>query len=202
MNKRKLIVILLIIVAALVIIAVFCHRIKNGSSDNRLNLEEVNGRVEDTGLFSVFVPEGWLGVSSINVVDDYYGPTVFTIYKCVEDESDARSTPFVIVNYMGVNTTLLSPRSSYESVEDLNDMTFGNYTYTVYTGISLGHPYTILEAQGDHSDFLISICMENENGVSISLNDADVQEILDSITVTDPDVATEHTHGIRPGVDV
>ena len=187
---------------ALVIIVVFCYRIKNGSSGSRLNLEEVSGRVEDTGLFSVFVPEGWLGVSSINVLDDYYDPTVFTLYKCVEEESDARSSPFVIVNYMDANTALLSPRSSYENVEDMNDMMFGNYTYTVYTGFFLGHPYTILEAQGDHADFLISICMENENGESISLNDADVQEILDSISVTDPDVVTEHTHSIRPGIDV
>ena len=195
MRKRIIIVVALACIVMLIIALAYDEFWSDGGRE----LSEMEGTTYDTGMFSVFIPKGWLGVSTINAHDDYYDPACYTIYKVEEDEmDDYYNEPFIMINYMDENTQLISPRELYEDVENLNDMTFGSYTYTAFSGMREGYQYIILEERDEHADFLILVC--TESGKSISLNDADVQAILDSITVTDLETSAESSHGIRSGI--
>ena len=64
---------------------------------------------------------------------------------------------------------------------DLEEFTLGAYMWNGYTCTSLGYPYTMLEATHDGCVFHVMILMKNGE-YEISLNDADVRSIIESIS--------------------
>lgn len=69
----------------------------------------------------------------------------------------------------------------YEETADLEPITIGNYTWNGFTGESIGTPIAILwTGEEGAGQIQLTICLEN--GDKISLEDADVQAIIASIT--------------------
>ena len=66
----------------------------------------------------------------------------------------------------------------------MEPFSLGEYTWSGYTCTSLGYPYTMLEAKQDGCVFFIMALTKNGDH-AISLADADVQMILESLTQTD-----------------
>lgn len=146
--------------------------------------DEVKGEIYDTGVFTVMVPEGWLAVPGSDLFDEYEGdsdPTTVGIYKGAKNELDAYSTPGVTIIWNDPDKELIDPSLLYDNVEKLDPVTTGSYTWDAFQGESIGSPIAVLTTESP-AVLQANLYLEN-GGKKISLEDAEVQAILGSITV-------------------
>lgn len=148
----------------------------------------VKGEVYDTGSFSVAVPSGWkaLGVEDMWTEEEGdMDPTQVQVYKGADDYWDMFSTPGVTIAYYDADNTLTADLlpEMYDDVTDLEPLELGGRTWQGFSAKSFDSPITILwTGEADSDQFQVSIWTEMSEG-SISLDDADVQAIIASITV-------------------
>ena len=146
--------------------------------------DEITGEVYDAGNVQVLVPGGWkaFGVSDIFGEDGAMDPDAVQICKGGETELDLWSKPYIQINYYGADTDMMQPsKDFYDNAEDIDPMTIGSHTWNGFTCESLGAKIAILWAEdGDHQ-YQASVYLE-AGDETISLTDADVQAILESVT--------------------
>ena len=134
----------------------------------------------DNGIFRVLVPSGWRLFGGI----DSEGRTTqkkVHIYKDAKVEADVFTNAGITICFFDRQDYYLSPKFFYDNVEDMEAFCLGAYTWNGYTCTSLGYPYTMLEAKHDGCVFQVMLLMKNGEH-DISLDDADVKSILESIT--------------------
>lgn len=134
----------------------------------------------DNGIFRVLVPSGWGLFGGI----DSEGRTTqkkVHIYKDAKVEADVFTNAGITICFFDRQDYYLSPKFFYDNVEDMEAFCLGAYTWNGYTCTSLGYPYTMLEAKHDGCVFQVMLLMKNGEH-DISLDDADVKSILESIT--------------------
>ena len=102
------------------------------------------------------------------------------IFKDAKIETDIFTHAGITICFFGRNDSYISPKSFYDNIDDMEPFTLGRYIWEGYTCTSFGYPYTMLETKHDGCIFQVMVLMkigEHE----ISLEDADVQNILKSI---------------------
>lgn len=139
----------------------------------------MSGKLFSSGILRVLVPTGWNCFCGINS-EGTPSPKKLHIYKDAKTEFDIFSKAGITVCYFGKNDIFLSTKNFYDNVQDLEPFACGNHQWEGYTCTSLGYPYTMLEAKHDGCVFQVMILMKNGE-YEISLNDADVRSILESI---------------------
>ncbi len=180
---------ILIGVITVVIVLGLCACGGGGGNDGGGGGGAVKGEVYDAGNVSVLVPDGWMAVPTSDIFDEYdgdYDPYRVSIYKGADSEWDAFTCPGVnIVSYKPTTTVgFESTKAFYDDVQDLEPMTFGNYTYEGFSAVSMDVPITTLLTTGndDGAQVQVTLWTEMDEG-TISLDDPDVQAILESIAV-------------------
>ena len=145
---------------------------------------EVKGETFDGGNISALVPEGWMGFHGADYFGDYeegYDPNVINIVKDAESEFDMFTKPYLMINYYRPDTVFMSSKDYYDDAKDIESMDIGNYSWTGFTIDNMGYPTAILETTDGSISIQVTVILENE-GEKISLDDADVQAIIASIT--------------------
>ncbi|MBE6572084.1 MAG: hypothetical protein E7656_07550 [Ruminococcaceae bacterium] len=137
------------------------------------------GTFFDNGTIGVFVPEGWKAFEGIDSEGRVTHKKIL-VYKNVEIETDIFLRTGITVCFFGESDFYLSPKWFYDDVCDIDGFSLGHHDFTGYTCTSLGYPYVMLESMKEGTVFQIMILLENGEE-KISLDDADVKEILESI---------------------
>jgi len=147
----------------------------------------VSGEVYDAGNVSALVPKGWKVYPIVDVFDDYdgeYDPNGLSINKGAKGAFDQLTTPGLQIKWYasGDGPNNEYSKAFYDDVEDLAPMTIGSRTWKGFTAVSIGYPLALLwTEEGDI--FQVTVWLEN-GGKKISLDDADVRAILESIQAT------------------
>ena len=136
----------------------------------------------DSGYFRIIVPVGWMAFFGI---DSECRTTQKKVHICKDAklETDIFTHASITICFFDRHDYYLSPKFIYDNVTDMEAFTLGAYTWNGYTCTSLGYPYTMLEAKHDGCVFQVMILMKNGE-YEISLDDADVKTILESLTQT------------------
>lgn len=180
---KKLFAMMLVLVMVFAFVA--CGEDAAPASDGGENASEITGEVYDAGNVQVLAPAGWkaFGVSDVFAEEENaMDPDVVQVCKGGETEMDLWSKPYIQINYYGPDTDMMQPsKDFYDNAEDIEPLTAGSYTWTGFTCESLGSAIAILWAEDGEHQYQASVYLE-AGGQSISLNDADVQAILASVT--------------------
>ena len=136
----------------------------------------------DNGILRVLVPSGW---ELFYGIDSECRTTQKKVHICKDAklETDIFTHAGITICFFDRQDYYLSPKFIYDNVTDMEAFTLGAYTWNGYTCTSLGYPYTMLEAKQDGCVFQVMILMKNGEH-EISLDDADVKIILESLTQT------------------
>ena len=134
----------------------------------------------DSEYFRIIVPVGWMAFFGI---DSECRTTQKKVHICKDAklETDIFTHVSITICFFDRQDYYLSPKFIYDNVADMEAFTLGAYTWNGYTCTSLGYPYTMLEAKQDGCVFQVMILMKNGEQ-EISLDDADVKIILESLT--------------------
>ena len=130
--------------------------------------------------FQINVPVGWMAFFGIDSECRTTQKKVH-IFKDAKLETDIFTHVGITISFFGKEDYYLSPKFFYDNIVDMKPFTLGAYTWNGYTCTSLGYPYTMLEATHEGCVFHVMILMKNGEH-EISLDDADVKIILESLT--------------------
>ena len=136
----------------------------------------------DSGYFRIIVPVGWMAFLGIDSECRTTRKKVH-IFKDAKLETDIFTHAGITICFFDRQDYYLSPKFIYDNVADMEAFSLGAYTWNGYTCTSFGYPYTMLEAEHDGCVFQVMILMKNGEH-EISLEDADVKIILESLTQT------------------
>ena len=184
--KRALTIVLVFLLTVAALTA--CGGGGNNNNNSGGDSASVSGETFDTTIFSVLVPKGWMAFNASDFFKDYadlgYDPYGVSVYKGAKTEWDQLTCPGMQINYYHPDKTLWEPSSDYyEDVVDLGTVKIGSWTWKGFTGTSSGYPIAQLwTGDNDGDQFMISIWTEMDKG-KISLDDADVKAIIESIKV-------------------
>ena len=135
----------------------------------------------DSGYFRIIVPADWMAFFGIDSECRTTQKKVH-VFKDATQETDIFTHAGITICFFDRQDYYLSPKFIYDNVEDMEVFTLGAYTWNGYTCTSLGYPYTMLEAKHDGCVFQVMILMKNGEH-EVSLNDADVRSIIESISI-------------------
>ncbi len=133
----------------------------------------------DNGILRVLVPEGWKHFYGIDS-DGKASPKKLHIYKDAQTEFDIFSKAGITVIFYGKDEIYVPVKFLYDNVQDLEPFSCGNNLWNGYTCTSFGYPYTMLTSKAGDATFQVMILTQNGEN-KISLNDADVWAIIESI---------------------
>jgi len=145
----------------------------------------MNGAFFDNGVIRIFVPEGWGCFPGIDS-DGKETPRKLHIYKGAEIATDIFTKAGITVSFFGRDIVYFSPKFFYDDVCDINPVTMGERVFSGFKCKSLGYPYTMLE--WSDKGCALQIMILEENGDSrISLGDCDVEALISSIKISEPE---------------
>ena len=186
--KRLVLLVLTLILALSVLVACGGSEDTKGTEEN--GEENGNGEMQvvefDAGNVKVSVPEGWKAfpVKDIFAEPVAYDPDKVTVIKGGESDADVFTKPYVdVIYYSDVEMmfSLEEMKEIYTDTEDLESFTTGNITW----GGFINKATNAIILISDDQKFQVNIFAETYNG-NISLEDADVKLILESITPVAP----------------
>ena len=124
---------------------------------------------------------GFHGADYFGDYEEGYDPNVIQIAKGAKSEIDMLSKPYLMINFYADANAFSSSKSFYADAKDIEPIELGNYSWTGFTVENAGYPTAVLEATDGTITIQVTAILENGNE-KISLDDADVQAIIASIT--------------------
>lgn len=167
-----------ILAAALLLTLTACGK----KADDPQNGSEPTGGLLEIGLYSsgtftASVPEGWYAMA----VYDMYGNPISSRLRLVKgdgDEMEYGDFPHIEVSYFSPDFYPEHDEpNDYEDVIMMDALTFGDKTFTGFSGMKNRQKMIHLWCEAEKTQFTVTILV---NGVedSVTLEDADVQAIL------------------------
>jgi hypothetical protein len=186
---KRFVVVVMTAVLALMVSSCGGDSATDPSSDKAADKVQVDSVTFTTGELSVDVPEGWSVRGANESMDGYVDESerldLIYLVKSTDAEPDAFSNPGIQVTHYGADTVMVPvTESTYDNTADLDPITLDNYTWTGFTGESMGAPLVMLFAnpdKGDEDQFQVAVWLEMGDGPAITLADDDVRAILSSI---------------------
>lgn len=183
---KKVIVLLAVLVMSALMLVGCGSPVSANSNDQGDGAAAIIGETYEAGNLSALVPDGWKAFPASDLFDEYdgdYDPNGLSIYKGAEDEFDVLIKPGMQITYY--DGSMMEPsKDFYDDAEDLEPFELGGYTWQGFTCTSLDYPIAVLWAEDGNDQFSVNVWLENE-GEQISLEDADVQAIIESIQSTE-----------------
>lgn len=147
--------------------------------------EEIKGETYETSLISVLIPDGWMAFPKSDFFEEYPDepgdPSGLMIYKDAKDDWDQFTKPGLTIEYYTPDISLVVLKDYYNDVKDLEDMTIGGCKWQGFTATSMEKPVAVVWTT-EPNQIMVTCWLQADEG-SISVDDADVQAILASITV-------------------
>ena len=145
----------------------------------------VKGEIFDAGNITVLVPDGWLGVRVIDVWSDDNAddPDKAKVAKGAKDEYDVSKCNYVEIEYEAEGEMLFSS-STYDNGHEIESVNLcGREWYGMEGELTTGEFYTMDLATVVGDGFIhVRVWLDNRGEV-ITMNDPDVQAIIESITI-------------------
>ena len=145
--------------------------------DKHLSVEESDGSFA-TEQFSVFVPSGWKAFTftpkgRTTGIDQ----RKVAVYK----GGDQSNSPGLTILYYRPDQSISTDTENFEEKEEIDPLKLDNYTWEGFFYTQSKLPYIQLKAESaEGHKFQVTILLE-KNGAQISIDDADVQAMLESI---------------------
>ncbi len=175
---KKILVLMLVIIMSLTLF-VGCGDDSSNNGDGT-----IKGETYNAGNVSALVPNGW---KAFPVTDPFaddpttIDPDALRICKGGETETDIFSKPYLQINYYGEDMIFIAPsKDFYDNAVDLTPFTLGELTWNGYTADSMGYPIAVIWAEKGEVQYQVN-CFLGTSGGTISLEDADVKAIIESI---------------------
>ena len=175
---KKVLALMLVVIMSLTLF-VGC-----GGDDNNPDDGTIKGETYNAGNVSAFVPNGWKAFPVTDAFADdpsTIDPDGMRICKGGETEMDIFSKPYLQITYYGEDVTFFAPtKDFYDNAVDLTPFTLGELTWNGYTADSMGYPIAVIWAEKGDIQYQVNCFLGASDG-TISLDDADVKAILESI---------------------
>lgn len=144
--------------------------------------------VFDAGSFSAKIPDGWKAFAVKDMFSeepDALNPNQLQICKGGETEFDLFSKPYIQFDCYAPDYTMMRPsKDLYDNGQDLEPIVAGDYTWEGFTGESGDNKLALLFLELEDGHSFQATVWYDVNGTAFSLSDADVLEILSSVTLT------------------
>ena len=152
--------------------------------------DTIQGEYYDAGNVKAFVPEGWKAFPVTDAFDvDKTNPDAMLICKGGETDLDIFTKPYLRIDFYGEGTQMMGGLEEfYDETQPMEPLTLGAHLWQGFTTTDYGGVMAILWSDEDPLQFQVSIQLELEDGQKISLQDKDVQKILESIAASDGSV--------------
>ena len=146
----------------------------------------VSGETYETEVLSVLVPEGWKAFPYYQAGSQEVIPGTVGIRKGATDINDQMRTPGLLIAITKRTNLITISKSSFADGEDVEPFQMGKYTWTGIKGtFSLGStvtPMIMVQTLNEGYNYRVDFILEG-SGKKISMDDADVKAIIQSITV-------------------
>lgn len=148
------------------------------------------GETFDTGKFSVLVPTGWKAFETPDMWSDEEGAiddTSLAVYKGAEKEIDMLLKCGMNFKYFESETNYFDSRELYDEASDISpiktgDLTWEGFHATMEITEDSAYHYTVLTTKKENGALMQVTILEENEGETISADDADVRAILESVT--------------------
>lgn len=182
---KKLIALLLTL--AMVLCLAACgggEKISDGGSAGKTP-DKITGETYDAGNVSALVPDGWKAFPVTDMWSDDANatdPDQLNIVKGGETEFDMLSKPYIQIVHYEPGSMMVPSKDYYDSAADVEPITTGDLTWEGFSAVGMLESSFIImwTTNADGHQFQINIYDKTSEG-TITLNDADVQAILESI---------------------
>ncbi len=148
---------------------------------------KVKGEMFDAGNVQALAPKGWKAFPVTDPFAEVEGatdPNSLTIVKDAKTDLDLFANPYVRIDYYGIDEEMMGGlKEFYDNTEDLEPITVGGHTWEGFTTTDYGLMAVLTCVEGE-LEYQASIYLEATTG-SISLEDADVLAILESVASTE-----------------
>ena len=146
----------------------------------------VLGETYETEVMSVLVPKGWKAFPYYQAGSQVVIPGTVAIRKGATDLIDQFKTPGILIAITKRSNNITLSKSNFADGEDLEPFEMGKYTWTGIKGtFSLGStvtPMLMVQTISEGYNYRVDFILEG-SGKKISIDDADVKAIIESITV-------------------
>ena len=146
----------------------------------------VSGETYETEVMSVLVPKGWKAFPYYQAGSQEVIPGTVAIRKGATDLIDQFKTPGILIAITKGTNKITISKSSFADGEDVEPFQMGKYTWTGIKGtFSLGStvtPMIMVQTISEGYNYRVDFILEG-SGKKISMDDADVKAIIESITV-------------------
>lgn len=158
----------------------------DGKSTDDGNGKDPVDTIYDVGDITVAVPEGWMAFNNTDIHAEESGTLSkrsVNIAKGATSEMEIFIKPYIKIDYHGSDIQMIKPdKSFYDNAVDLTPIKLGSHTWSGFSCESIGYPLVILWAEEGDDQYQVTInCGQGDD--AISLEDAEVQRIITSITV-------------------
>ena len=161
-----------------------------------------SGETYDAGNVSCAVPDGWKVFTSEELFNSSTGdsdedsasdedsedPNSIYIYKDAKETTDILKSNGITILYSDDKTmgSIDDMKSFYEKAKDQDPLKLDNYEWKCFTGQQFegNFEYAVLEAIDGDASIQVNVILKNGDK-TISLDDKDVKEIIESIKITD-----------------
>lgn len=183
--KKKKAFFLLILTAALSFAA--CGKNQEAASSVS-SASTIEGKEIDAGEVAALCPTGWksVGVEDLEASDsESIRSDALRFVKDGSSSEDIYNNAYIEITYYKDSSSFKSVDAQewYENVNELEKKNYGTLTWEGYSAVSMGKSFVYLETQKDKAYITATLWTQEGNEVSASLDDADAQAILASITI-------------------
>lgn len=146
------------------------------------------GAVQTCGTMDVYVPAGWTLVNQD-----------MSAYLCL-GSGDPANESYINLQHFAPGAFVSAPlKEHYTDVQELEAMTFGDHSWSGFSGSRNGIRAIVLTTSSDVDNFMAVVSFTESSGV-LSLEDPDVQSILSGVTANGKTVETEAAPSQPAGV--
>ena len=186
---KKILMILLAVV--LVLSACACGQNKSGTESSAAGSRTesqseagVKGTEHKYGRFSVLIPEGWSAVD----LGDYQADYNAVIVKGAAEDFMTASQVSIIYNLP--SELVVSSRGFYDDTKDEGEFDLGGRHWEAWSAAYEEMSFITAESSGEDGTVTVALQMLSADAEKLSLDDPDVQAIIESIVVV-PTVEVE-----------
>lgn len=172
-----------ILAAALLLCLTACGKTEGTESTpatGETNADPIQSVPFSTGEFTVQVPEGWFVAEVYNILEEPISSRL-RLAKGEGDEMEYGSFPHLEITFFSPEFYLEhEDPEAYEDVEMIDACTFGDKTFSGFSGKSNGQKMVHLWCNAETTQFTVTVWINGELD-SVSIQDADVQAIIASL---------------------
>lgn len=174
----------LVFILALVVAMVFAFAACGGEGGGDTDNGSVKGDIINAGNVSALCPSGWINAPQYDILAEDKNtiyPNMLYFYKSNESVENYASYPFVCIILDSINGVFEEVKGGYDNVIDLDPIEINGATWTGFIGDRWVGETSALLLSSDQRCW-VEVDLTDHDGTALTLEDADVLAILESVT--------------------